>query len=64
MSDKKTIGERIDKVLDKGDKKTAGEHVDEVKEDVADAAHKIKKSVKRAVEDTGDAVADLLHTKK
>ena len=63
MSDKKTIGERIDKVLDKSDKKTVGEHVDKVKDDVDDAAHKIKKSVKKAIEDTGDAVADLIHTK-
>lgn len=63
MSDKQTIGDRIDKNLDKRDKKTIGERVDEVKEDVADTAHDIKKIVKKAVEDTGDAVADLIHTK-
>ena len=65
MSDKKTIGERIDKALDnKSDKKTVGEKVDEVNDDVTKAAHDIKKSVKTAVEETGDAVADLIHTKK
>lgn len=64
MSDKKTIGERIDKALDGKDKKTVGERVDKTKDDVTAASKKIKKSVKRAVEDTGDAVADLIHTKK
>jgi hypothetical protein len=63
-SDKKTVGERIDNVLGKSDKKTVGEKVDEVKADVHKAAHDIKKSVKTAVEETGDAVADLIHTKK
>ncbi|MFA6448990.1 MAG: hypothetical protein WCX65_05975 [bacterium] len=63
-SDKKTIGERIDSALGKSDEKTVGERVDEVKKDVSDTAHDIKASVKKAVEDTGDAVADLIHTKK
>jgi len=62
--DKKTIGEHVDEVLDNKDKKTIGEHVDEVKNDVEVAARDIKKSVKKAVEDSGDAVADLIHTKK
>lgn len=65
MSDKKTVGERVDKVVDKVSKKVddGKDNVAKAKKDISDAARDIKKSVKKAVEDTGDAVADLIHTK-
>ena len=66
MSDKKTVGERVDKALDKVSKNVdrAKGKIGRAKEDVSDAAHDISKSVKRAVEDSGDAVSKLTHKKK
>jgi hypothetical protein len=48
-SEKKTFGENIKKPLDLSEKKTDGERADDVKNDAAGAAHDMKKSVKKAV---------------
>lgn len=49
MSDKNSIEKRIDTFLNNNDINTPGENVDVVKDDVADAGDRIKKSVMKAV---------------
>lgn len=63
MNNKKTIGERVDKVVDKVSEKVerAKDNMVVVKEDVADFAHGISKGVKKTVNDSGSAVSDLFH---
>ncbi|MFA6448989.1 MAG: hypothetical protein WCX65_05970 [bacterium] len=62
MSSKKTIGNRVDQVVDE-----VSENVDKAKSKIAlakkeveDIAHNISKSAKKAVDDSGDAVSDLV----
>jgi hypothetical protein len=65
-SKKEPIGKRFDKAVNKTGKKV-GKGKDKivgVKEDIADAAHVIGKSVKQTARDTGEAVSGVFRKKK
>ncbi len=65
-SKKEPIGKRFDKAVNKTGKKV-GKGKDKivgVKEDIADAAHDIGKSVKKTARDTGEAVSGVFRKKK
>ena len=65
-SKKEPIGKRFDKAVDKtGEKVGKGkDKIVGVKEDIADAAHDIGKSVKNTARDTGEAVSGVFRKKK
>ena len=58
MNDNKSIGKKVDEVVEKAKEKIAG-----AKGDASTIARDISKGVKRAVEDTGDAITDLINKK-
>lgn len=64
-SKKVPVGKRFDKAVNKVDKKIdeGKDKIIGVKEDISDAAHNIGKSVKKAVQDSGDAISGLIHKK-
>jgi hypothetical protein len=66
MSDNKTIGERIDEVAGKMSEKVeiAKDKIAKAKENAADIAHCISKTVKKAAADSSEAVSDMIHNKK
>ena len=66
MSDDKTIGEHVDKVVDR-----VSENVDKVKEriaaakeDVSDILRDISEGVEKAADDSGNADSGLVHENK
>ena len=65
MDDKKTIGERIDAVVEKvsGKVESAKDKLAETKDNIADTAHDISNNVKKAVVDSSSAISDLTHNK-
>ena len=73
MNDGKSIGKKVDEVVEKvkekaaevkGKVKEAKEKIAGAKGDASTMARDISKGVKRAVEDTGDAITDLLNKKR
>ena len=66
MRDKRTVGERVDDVVDKVSKdvEKAKGKIATAKGEVSDIAHDISKSVKKAVHDSGDAVSELMSDRK
>ena len=66
MSGKKTIGDRIDKVVDKvsGKAGRAKEKIAAAGKDFAGIARDISKSAKKAAVDSGSAVSGLVHKGK
>jgi len=59
MNDEKSIGKKVDEVVEKAKAKIAAAHGD-----AKTIARDISKGVKRAVEDTGDAITDLINKGK
>ncbi|OGS27477.1 MAG: hypothetical protein A2297_02780 [Elusimicrobia bacterium RIFOXYB2_FULL_48_7] len=66
MNDKKTIGERIDKVVNEVSEKAgmAKDKIAAAKENVIGIAQDISKSVKKAANDSSAVVSDLTHKGK
>lgn len=65
MVDEKSIGERVDEVVSKVSDKVdqAKAKLATAKVDVAGIARDLAKGVKRAAEDAGDTVKDLINKK-